>query len=305
MKAVVLEVRGGYAAVLKEDGTVEKIRRSCAVGDTIELTEEAKIVAFPKKPVRWVAAAAAALVILSAGGTYGYNTAYAYSYVTLDANPSLEYVLNRQNRVLSISALNEDAEAIAEALNDSGIRRATLTEAIEETTELLYEADYLGEDSDNCLLVSVNSHGKRQQESLTEEVDAYFSARGDEKELTVYVTDVTREERQQADALGVSAGRYKLMEDILGQTEQPTEAEAERIGSAPVRELLEEGGHRERSEAAAAGDVSDEPETPREPAEQPQGGASDEPVPEQNDMPQGFDESQQMTEMPGASGEPS
>ena len=37
MKAVVLEIQDGVAAVLTEDGTVEKVRRECMVGETIEL----------------------------------------------------------------------------------------------------------------------------------------------------------------------------------------------------------------------------------------------------------------------------
>ena len=52
MKAVVLEVRDGYAAVLREDGVVEKLRRSCEVGETIELEEQSPIVRLPQRAVR-------------------------------------------------------------------------------------------------------------------------------------------------------------------------------------------------------------------------------------------------------------
>ena len=115
MKAVVLETHGGFAAVLRDDGVVEKIRRSCQVGETVEL-EERKVVAFPKRIGRWSVAAAAALILLTSGGLYGYNNAYAYSYVTLDINPSIEYVLNRKNEILRVTALNDDAQAIVESV---------------------------------------------------------------------------------------------------------------------------------------------------------------------------------------------
>ena len=38
MKAIVLEVRNGVAAVLREDGVIVKTRQKCAVGDTIDVT---------------------------------------------------------------------------------------------------------------------------------------------------------------------------------------------------------------------------------------------------------------------------
>lgn len=248
MKAVVLETRDGYAAVLREDGTVEKIRRDCRVGETIELTEKANIVRFPGKAAKWTAAAAAAVVLLSAGGTYGFNNAYAYSFVTLDANPSIEYVLNRKNQIIDVQALNEDAESVAAELGN--VRKATLTDAMAATTEILYEQEYLGEEQDNCLLINISSRGEEQQTALTEEVDAYFSAL-DEDALEVYVTNADREELAEAEAMGVSAGRYMLLRDI----EEPDSVD---VREEPVRQLLEESGRRTAKEtetfAAATGE---------------------------------------------------
>ena len=57
MKAVVLEIRNGTAAVLREDGIVEKFRKSCEVGQTIELPGSRKQPAL----VRTLRAAVAAL----------------------------------------------------------------------------------------------------------------------------------------------------------------------------------------------------------------------------------------------------
>jgi len=235
MKAIVLQTDGGFAAVLRDDGVVEKIRRSCNVGETIEL-EEQKVVRFPKRLTQWAAGAAAALILLAGGGMYGYNNAYAYSYVTLDTNPSIEYTLNRKNEVLRITALNEDAESIVESLNAAGVKKESLTDAIGRTTELLYEGAYLGEDCDNCILVSVTSHGDRQAQDLLEEVGVYYSDY--ENELTVYVTEATTSEAKQAQMLGVSTGRYKLAEDMLGGEEGMTREEAERFEQTTVRELI-------------------------------------------------------------------
>lgn len=237
MKAVVLEVRDGYAAVLREDGTVEKLRRQCAVGETIELEDERKVVRLPRRAARWAAGAAAAVILVS-GGAYGYNNAYAYSYVTLDANPSIEYVLNRRDVVIAVNALNDDADAIAQTLSDTA-RRASITDALGQTTALLYEEAYLGRDGEDCLIVSVSSRGESRRQALADEIDAYFDAQAEEG-LTVYTMEATRDEVDEAGRLGLSAGKYKLIEEIAGGV--PTESEARRLGGESVGALMTERG---------------------------------------------------------------
>lgn len=175
MKAVVLEVRDGLAAVLREDGMVQKLRRSCEVGDTIELPDETKIVRFPGKTTKWVAAAAAAVIIMAAGGTYGYNTAYAYSYVTLEGDASVVYVLNRQDRVIRVNGLSEDGKILAEELTAAGVKNTTLTEAITMTTEILGERGETEGKEDNGLVFHVSSRREEREQSLTGELDTYFN----------------------------------------------------------------------------------------------------------------------------------
>ena len=247
MKGVVLEIRDGVAAVLLEDKTVKHIRCDCEVGDTLEIEAAGRITQFPKRMTRWAVAAAAAIVLIS-GGSYGYNNAYAYSYVTLDANPSIEYVLNRRNEVLSVSALNEEAVPIVEELNEGGVRGSTLTELLEETTELLYRAEYLEADGDDCLLISVTSRGERQRETLNKEIKAF-----DEKQSpSVYVENATIEEDRSARSLGMSTGRYKLMEETSAENGRPEDI-APDFAEAPVEELLQRSGRRPASEKPEEG----------------------------------------------------
>ena len=103
MKGIVLEIRGKTAAVLREDGVIVTTRQKCAVGDTIEL--KAEKVRFPGNAARNIAAAAAVFVLVGAGGgVYTYQNVSACSYVSLDVNPSMEFVLNRRNRVIEAAA---------------------------------------------------------------------------------------------------------------------------------------------------------------------------------------------------------
>lgn len=237
MKAVVLEIRDGVAAVLMEDKTIRHIRCDCEVGDTIEIEDYGQVTRFPKRMTRWAAAAAAAIVLIS-GGSYGYNNAYAYSYVTLDANPSIEYVLNRHNEVISVSALNEDAVSIVEEINSGSVRGSALAELLEETTVLLYRDEYL-DSEDDCLLISVASRGERQREALNTEIEA-FNEKGS---LSVYLENASMEEERSARSLGMSTGRYMLMEDVFAENGSSGDGPSE-FGEAPVEELLQRSGRR-------------------------------------------------------------
>ena len=72
MKAIILEVRDGYAAALREDGLVVKTRQLAAVGETVELSE--KVVQFPSQGRRIArTAVAAALALAVTGGAYTYT----------------------------------------------------------------------------------------------------------------------------------------------------------------------------------------------------------------------------------------
>ena len=78
-----------------------------------------------------------------------------------------------------------------------------------------------------------------QRESLNAEIEEF----NEREHSTVYVTNASIEEERSAKSLGISTGRYKLMEDVLA-AEGGSAAEYPRIfGEAPVAELLERSGH--------------------------------------------------------------
>ncbi len=248
MKAVVLEVRDGMAAVLLEDQTIRRIRCDCEVGDTIEIHEAKKQAPLTKRATRWVAAAVAALVLVS-GGSYGYNNAYAYSYVTLDAESSIEFVLNRKNEVLRVSALNDDAVPVVEELTASSVRGMAFAEVLEEAAALLPAPDA------DCLLISVSSRGETQREHLNAEIEAFKSR----DEAAVYVANATVEDGKAARSLGMSTGRYVLMEEAnAANGASPAD-----FDTAPVTELIERSGRAPIRESEPETQPTDAPQAPQ------------------------------------------
>lgn len=69
-----------------------------------------------RRPVGYLAAVAACLVLLLAGlGGYHYYFTPT-TYLSVDINPSLELGINRFDRVVSVKAWNEDGQALADSL---------------------------------------------------------------------------------------------------------------------------------------------------------------------------------------------
>ena len=260
MKAVVLEIRNGEAAVLCEDGQVVKIRKKTyRVGDTIEYTADMEITGHKivslQNMRKYGAAAAAAALVFAATGVYSYQTAFACSYVSLDVNPSIEYTLNRRNCVIGVTALNTDAESVVEKLKNDGIRKRPLAEALEKTTEILQEQGYLAGDEEQYILIGVSSDRKQNAEDLKNAAQSAFA----DQDVHVFVEESSIADHKNAKTLGISAGEYQKIRELKmkdagakdGDQNQGLEDfdidivtpdDVDHYGKLEVREMLEAAG---------------------------------------------------------------
>lgn len=81
---------------------------------------------------RWTSLIAACLAVMLLGGGLFYQRANAVaSVVSLDVNPSIELKVNRSEKVLVCTPLNEDAKAIlADMSNGADLKGAKLDVAV-------------------------------------------------------------------------------------------------------------------------------------------------------------------------------
>ena len=203
MKALVLEVKNGYSAVLREDGTVEKVMGVYEVGQTIQVPVHA--VPAWRKSLRAAVAAVALVGVLSAGG-WSYQNVMAYSYATLDVGgASIEYTLNRRDQVIGVTARNSASEEAVEALR-SGVRNQSLSDAIDETM------NYLEDDleNDSYAHVAVSSGNDQRAEKLAGAVDEAMAPRKDRFDF--HAETATPEERREARQQDMSMGRWQLQQ---------------------------------------------------------------------------------------------
>lgn len=167
-KAVVLEIKEEYAAVLTEEGFVQKIRNNAyAVGQEIDLEEiSAQIEERQNVKSRFagwyrgIAAAAAVFILSGSGFYYASENVFAYSTVTVTTDEaSLELTLNKKDEVVAVKALDEASEETASALQISAMRRKPLSDTMDRITEGQSQAE-----------VSVSSRNTERRERLEEKV---------------------------------------------------------------------------------------------------------------------------------------
>ena len=221
MKAVVLEIKEKWAAVLCEDGVIRKVKKgNFKVGDSFDFEAEnhGKVVSIGSLRRNMVGSAAALfLIVAGVAGTYSYNNVLACSYVSLDINPSIEYTLNRQDKVVAVKGLNNDGQEIADEL--LSVRKTTLKEALKETKQLLTQKNYLKSGSSEDVLIDISANNSARTDALKKEALSVFGTELTKGELNLVLTESDLKEHKRASSLGISTGEYKQIQYIKNKSE--------------------------------------------------------------------------------------
>lgn len=202
-------------------------------------------------------AAALALVLGAGFGWNFYTTNYvAATTVSLDVNPSIEITVNRNERVLDVTALNEDGRAI---LDDMDFQGSDIDVTVNAIIGSMVRKGYLT-DIANSILVSVNSEnaekGSALQAKLTEEVNALLQTEAFSGAVISQTVDLDDKLENLADKHGISTGKAKLIQRI---TEQNTRYTFEDLAALSINELnlLTESGSLHLNNVTSAGSASD------------------------------------------------
>ena len=187
MKAVILERKGGEAAVLAENGTFMKVRHSGEVGEEIEIAAPIPMMRITQ---RWIKGLAAAAIVLAvAGGAYHYSAVSVSAYVSVSAGgDQVEFSLNRLGRVVSVTALGDNSQAVESIKSD--INGMKIEEAVPAALAILEEEGGLSAQQD-IVIVGITADSESRSESLE-------SAIIKNVDMPVRTIMVSEEERQQA-----------------------------------------------------------------------------------------------------------
>ncbi len=149
--------------------------------------------------MKWGALAACICLIVS--GALAGQGAYrdymkATSYISIDVNPSLEFCLNSQQKVIDVCAYNEDGQKVVDCLD---VKNMSYKEAIKTLLENETFCSYLKEDSELTFTVVSN-----EEEEIIKGIEEYTAHC--EMDQKTYCADY--ETRHEAVENHCSTGKY-------------------------------------------------------------------------------------------------
>lgn len=218
-KGIILEIKEKYSLVLKDDSTVVRIRNkeNMEVGDTIifleedlyELNKDRKTITNKIIPILTMAAI---LVLLVVPMVKNNMTGGAYALMSIDVNPSIEFELDENKKIVNVYGVNDDGKTI----NLEDLKDKTLEDGI----KILEQ--YLSENYSNSKegIVGFTFINKISNDKYENEVKDTVS-KGLSNTKFVYLKG-NEEDIAIAREKGVSIGRYEALCDLDEDTLEDT-----------------------------------------------------------------------------------
>ena len=195
---------------------------------------------------RWTSLIAACLAVMLLGGGLFYQRANAVaSVVSLDVNPSIELKVNRSEKVLVCTPLNEDAKAIlADMGNGADLKGAKLDVAVNAIVGSLVRNGYLDSIS-SAIMISVEdkdtARAEKLQRELTSTVDGVLQT--SESRASVLTQTLTQDAglTQQARENSISTGKAALVNRVLALNATLKFDALAKLSVEELKELAEAG----------------------------------------------------------------
>nr|WP_312577327.1 anti-sigma factor domain-containing protein [Sedimentibacter sp.] len=237
MRAVVVEAKDKYVAVLSMDGRIYKIKNdNYTIGQEIEIK---KHLVNNNRFIK-IAATVAASIMLFAVPAWAYLT--PYSYVSLDVNPSLEYTVNIFDRVLSVRAVNDDGERFLEKINLDDLKNKNIEVAVQEVVNGIIETGFFEKGQEDGIVIAASSKNNEKSQELADKLKSAVEEKVEEEsigsEVEIEAISVGEERVQKAEELGVTPGKLNIVEKLQESSENPDDIIVEDWLKKPVKEIM-------------------------------------------------------------------
>lgn len=236
MKAVVVELKNDFAAVLSDDGCIKSIKnQNYKIGQVIKLNPSGIHIS---KELRILAASAAIIFIALGSGAWAYAT--PYTYVSLDVNPSIEFTINRFDRVIDVNAVNDDGAEIVDEISLDNLENSTIQDAVVTSIDQISELDYFDGNTEGGIVIATSSEDMEKAEELAQilqqTVEQESIKNGDDVVVEAFSVGLDRVE--QARELGVTPGKLNLVEKLQEASSDPDSINIEEWLNKPVKDIM-------------------------------------------------------------------
>ncbi len=235
MKAVIVDIRDNFAAALSDDGRIYKIKNNnYTIGQEIKIKKQILSNGF----VKFAASAAAAIALLVVPA-WAYYT--PYSYVSIDINPSIEYSLNRFDRVLNVKSVNDDGDEILKEIDLKDQKNKSIEDAINEVLNEVIEKGYLTEEDGGVIVVTSSKSQEKSNEltsKLKSSVEEKVKKDAENSNVEVEAISVGEDRVLAARELGVTPGKLNLVQKLQERVDNPDDIKIEEWLHKPVKEIM-------------------------------------------------------------------
>ena len=150
------------------------------------------------------------------------------SIITMDINPSIEINLDKEEKVIKVKAINDDAKSIV----SNEYNNKTLEEALTLLVTNLISENYV---EDNNVDIILHTEGNIKIEDITQKIEFTFGKEEVHPTLTI-INDITKEDEKLAKKYHINPAKAAYINSI---TKEIASADIETLAAKPVRELIE------------------------------------------------------------------
>ncbi|MFT4412383.1 anti-sigma factor domain-containing protein [Fredinandcohnia humi] len=222
-KGIVMDVNDEYVTMLTPDGEFIKARHtktSYEIGEEttfFPIQERVSSTSKPKffqvKKLRYaVASSLVAILFLSLIIPMSFRNE-VYAYMSIDINPSFEVGLDDELRVVSVDALNEEAEKLLDSMPDW--KHTSLDSITETIIEKSKDNGYLEEGKEVVITTVVKDSHKAEVDQEIEQDMKEIKAELAKEQISVTAITSTIETRKAAKEKGVSTGKLLIQENKI------------------------------------------------------------------------------------------
>ena len=150
--------------------------------------------------------------------------AQAHSYVAIDVNPSIELTLDKNNKVVTVRAMNEDAQVLL--FEATGIEGASVEKAVDKIAQLATEYGYVTEEN-GTISVTVSSDDAADEQEIFDKVKKGFEDRFSKEGVQAQLSNAVGAYQQykldqlkasypdNADIQALTPGKYRLVKSAM------------------------------------------------------------------------------------------
>ncbi len=192
------------------------------------------------KKLAGLTVAACLVIVVGLFGFNYYNTNFAVdSIIDIDVNPSVEFTTNKKDKVIDVSAINKDGQAI---LGDMELKNTDIDVAVNAVIGSMVTGGYL-EGADNEILVTVKNDDSNRAENLKAQIISDIDTSLSNYNVSSSIINQTiNQDAQLSDAeklakeLGISIGKANF---VLNLSKKDSSLKAEELATLSLKEIAE------------------------------------------------------------------